>query len=150
MTTLLYTSPTIFFTYLTLITIRYGILPSISDSYYNMKHPAWFTLAMFGTGLPIAFYAESGLLFFAGAFIAAVGSAPAFRKELQGKVHVVCAIGGIILGLMACIFNYNNWIAPLIFIVFFIIATLTKLRNRTWWIEIAAYICILTVLFIAL
>jgi ABC-type uncharacterized transport system permease subunit len=115
-----------------------------------MKHPAWFTLAIFGTGIPITIYAESGLLFFAGAFIAAVGSAPAFRQELQGKVHVVCAIGGIVLGLLACIFNYHNWIAPVIFAVFFAIFTLLHIKNKTWWIEIAAYICILTVLFLAL
>ena len=149
MTALLITATIIFTSYVIYVWCKFGVLPSISDSFYKNNEKPLFTLAMFGTGLPITIYAEFGLLFFAGAFICLVGAAAAFREDLTAKAHVVGAIGGIILGLLSCLIDYHNWILPAIFINFAGLATVFKLKNITWWVEITALICIVITLFIS-
>ena len=142
---LLLTSTYFFFTaYVAAIWIKFGVLPSISESYYRLKklQKSFFTLAMFGTGLPITIYAEGGLMFFAGAGICFVGAAPAFREDMTGRVHVIGAVGGIVLGLLSLWLDYSLWIPQVVFAGLTFFLTFFRVRNHTWWIEILAYMCI--------
>lgn len=146
---LLTTSTIIFFGYIALVWIKFGILPSISDSYYYFKKiPGLFFFAMFGTGLPITIFAETGLLFFAGSFIVLVGAAGAFRQELIGKVHVIGAVGSIVLGMVSIWVDYGYWYISVGFALMTFLLTFFRIKNHTWWIEIFGYVCIVGVLWI--
>jgi len=139
-----------FTVYVGAIWYKFGVLSSISESYYHLKglQKSFFMLAMFSTGIPITIYAETGLLFFAGAFITFVGASPAFKEGTEGKVHVIGATGGILFGMMSMLFDYSLWEIPALFVFLALVITLLELKNRTWWIEILAFIAILTGLII--
>ena len=134
----------IFSAYVAAIWIKFGILPSISESYYRLRYlqKSFFTMAMFGTGFPVVMYSEGGLMFFAGTAICFVGASPAFREDMTGAVHVIGAIGGIVLGLVSLWIDYELWIPQMVFIVLAFILTFFRVRNHTWWVEILAYFCI--------
>jgi len=147
--TLLIISTAVFISYVTAIWIEFGVLPSISDSYYKLKHKSLFFLAMVGTGFPITMQSETGMMFFAGAFICLVGVAGAFRQELTGKVHAIGAIGGIALGMCSLWIDYGYWHVPVFFAVVTFCLAFFRIKNHIWWIEILAFVCVLGVLFIS-
>jgi hypothetical protein len=136
-------------TYLTVVVIKFGIQPSISESYYRWHRNVniIFTLALWAFAMPIILVSTSGFLFFAGSFICVVGTAQNFKNPFEGKAHAVSAIVGISLGMASLIIDYHNWVAPIIFATFSIFAYLVKIKNLTWWVEVAALICIETSLF---
>ena len=95
--------------YLLFIITRFKELKSISESFYRLdkKWIGLFTLAIWSFTIPIVVYAESGLLFFAGAFVAIVGAAPSFKLKHERLPHFVGATGGIIFGFISLIIDYN-------------------------------------------
>jgi hypothetical protein len=142
---LLLVSLTIFVSYITFIIINFGILPSISDSYYklSLNSKFIFTLAMWGFAFPIIMLSENGLLFFSGAGICFVGAAPLFKEEFEGLIHRIGAITGIGLGLLALIIYYNSYYLVLLYVLIFLIIYLSKVNNRIWWIEILSFLTII-------
>lgn len=147
---LLTISATVFTTYVAVIWIKYGVLESISDSYYYSGCKPWFTLAMFGTGIPISMMATDGILFFAGAGIVFVGAAPAFHQDMTRDVHFTGAVGGIILGMLSCYLDYDNWWVPVGFLVMTGFFVWFRIINRVWWIELLAFGGIFSVLLLNL
>lgn len=141
----------VFISYVVGVYLKYGVLKSISESYYRIKNKALFTLFIWSVSIPTIIVGETPLLFFAGALLSFVGAAPAFREDVEGKVHVVGATGGIILGFASMAFEFHNyWLAGIMlgFLAFALPKRLPKkldkewingITNYTWWIEIVAF-----------
>lgn len=129
-----------FTTYIAVIVKKYGVLKSISDSYYVMKYKHVFTFFIWNIGLSFIFLGETGWMFGAGGFLCFVGTAPMFKEEFEGKVHSIGAIGGIALGFVSLLINFHQ-IYPLVFMVAGIgLMKIFKIKNQTWWIEILAFV----------
>ena len=133
-----------------------GILSSISESYYHLpENRQWvFTLVTWGYAIPLMIVGSTGLMFFAGAFICFVGAAPGFKTvtdDMENKVHVIGATGGIILGMAAIWFNLHLWPISVIMILFTVYATSkwNKIPYHTNAIENLAYFLIVLSLFIS-
>jgi hypothetical protein len=136
-------SALIFFAYLFIVYKRFGILPSISSSYYKLKHKAVFTFFIWSIAIPMIIIGSSPLMFWAGAFMAFVGASPAFKHELEGKVHIVGAVGGIVLGFLSMWIEVHLYYLPIIMAVSTLYMTLKPIKNHTWWIEVLAYLLII-------
>ena len=138
----------VFVSYLTYVVSKFGVLPSISDSYYLMKSKIPFTLFIWSIAIPTILVGDTALMFFAGSFLAFVGAAPAFREEQEGIVHVVGAIGGITLGVVSMWVDFHLWYLSILLISFAVLAQIfkKKFKNHTWWVEIASF----TILFIGM
>lgn len=142
--------------YLGYVTLKYGVQESISDTYYTLGRPSWFTLVIWGMILPLLIAGMiaggSGFLFFAGAAIMFVGAAPAFKLEesIESKVHIIATYIGAGLGSLSVIFDFKWWFLGIPFIVtsLLLLTDILKLKNKIFWIEISAYIMLfLTILF---
>jgi hypothetical protein len=142
----------VFFGYLTGIVYKYGILKSISDSYYHLPKN-WKILFIFfcwGIVLPamIIGLEQTGsiFMFLAGAGIGFVGAATAFKEKLTYTVHMTGAIVGIISSQAAIAFEYNlYWLNYLFVGISLSLVILTALKVNVkyfWWIEITAFVCI--------
>jgi len=147
----------VFIGYVSWIWNKYGVLPSISDSYYHLPKNLrpLFTLFCWGFSIPAIILGSSGLMFFAGGGITFVGAAAAFKEKSSSTVHVVGAMMGVLLSQVAILFQYHMWPLNIAFLAIAIPFTLTRFikikgkeicPNRTWWIEIAAFLAICIVL----
>lgn len=132
---------TIFTAYIAWIWSRYGVLDSISDSWYRLgKKSPLFTLFIWAIALPMCFM-NNMWYFFAGAFLCFTGAAAEFKRSLTDKVHGIGAVGGIALSLVGL--TLNNVIWPVIAVVVISLSLrYLKVSNTTWWVEIAAFIII--------
>jgi len=143
----------VFIGYVAWIWKRFGVLPSISDSYYHLPKNLQpiFTFFCWGFALPAMIIGSSGLMFFAGAGIAFVGAAAAFKEKMTSTVHVVGAMMGVLLSQLAILVQYHMWPLNIAFLAIAIPFTITRFikikgkeicPNRTWWVEIAAFLAI--------
>jgi hypothetical protein len=136
----------VFIVYISFIVYRYGVLPSISESWYVLPkgQKFLFTLFTFGIGVPMLFY-DSAVLFLAGSALTFVGAATEFKSTewIKDEVHYTGAALGIILPLLYFGFNNGLWIPLIAQVVGTIIITLTKTPNKIWWTEILAFVCVL-------
>lgn len=144
----------VFSLYNLLIWRMYGILDSISASYYslgkkNSKFFVFFTwllvvpLAVIGGVQPMEF---SGAMFMVSAIgFAFVGAAGAFKLEEMTKiVHYIGAgigIAAALAGLVAA--NTGLWYLPIAFALASFVLFMTKAKNIIYWIEIIAFVFIL-------
>jgi hypothetical protein len=144
----------VFASYVTYIIYRFGVLPSISDSWYKLeplRTSFLFTLFCWSLSTLMLFQTnETTAWFFAsGAGLAFVGAATMFKWSgaYTDKVHFLGAATGIACALVGLGVEYNNWIPTAIFII--IAATLSafKVKNTIWWTEVAAFCCIISGLF---
>jgi len=145
---LLITSLTIFLIYNGYIYFTYGLLPSISDSYYKLpeKFRIFFTLFIWSFILPIIIVSSTPLMFFAGASIMFVGAAPKFMEDHEKLIHFISAILGMTLSFLSMIVDFKMIsVVPLLLINVFLF--LKKPKNYIWWIEIITFMTIISVLF---
>jgi hypothetical protein len=121
----------IFVSYVVLIWKRFGILPSISDSYYAFPGGAKTLFASFITciAIPVIIVGNTPLMFFAGFFLAFVGCAPAFKLGEEKTVHKIGAIGGISMGLASMWVDFNLYYIPIIVIAFTIFAIPKRIKS---------------------
>lgn len=148
----------VFIGYVSWIWAKYGVLPSISDSYYHLpkKLQPLFTFFCWGFSIPAIILGSSGLMFFAGAGIAFVGAAAAFKDKMTMEVHVTGALLGVLLSQLAIWLQYGMWPLNISFLVIAVPLLITRFiktksgkklcPNRTWWIEIAAFLSMCIVL----
>lgn len=155
--TLLILSVSIFTGYLVFVITKFeGVLPSISDSYYELEKKKknsgiLFTFALWLFAIPVMIAAEKGLMFGACAGICFVGAASAFKQDMTGKVHNIGAIGGICLGLASLWLDFGLWyfVIPMLAIIGVIYRFReTYCKNYIWWIELVAFYGIVGGLFI--
>jgi len=129
---------------------KYGILKSVSESYYHVKHKAIFTLVLWGFAIPVIIAASSPIMFFAVVGICFVGVAPAFRGWVtERRVHLVGATSGIVLGMASLWIEYHMWYIVVAYVALFAILMLKRISSFTFWIEIFAFYFILAGLLIS-
>jgi len=143
------TMVTIFVGYVATIIGLYGILPSISDSYYRLpkKWNFMFTLVLWGFGFPALIIGApvTWLMFAACAGIIFVGAAAAFQQKMTKTVHIVGAAVGMVLSQIAIATSFGLWpitavCVPLAGLIFLF----RKQINYThvFWIEIICFTAI--------
>lgn len=147
---------TIFVGYLSFIIGKYGILPSISESYYRLPKSInfLFTLFCWGFALPAVIIGvdltDNFLMFLAGSGIMFVGAAAAFKETLTKNVHMIGAAVGIICAQLSTAFDFHMYYVNVIFVVLSLAILLGKylgkIKNYVWWIEILAFILLCYVL----
>ena len=146
MSILFYFMLAVFISYVAFIWIKYGIQPSISDSYYILPlHKKFlFILFCFGFAIPaIMIGFSSTLMFIAGSLIMFVGAAPLFKQSLPHIVHMIGAYGGIIAGELALCTDYHLWpIAACFAILAILLMFIIKPKNKIWWVELLAFVSI--------
>ena len=137
----------IFISYILLLVWRYGILPSISDSWYILPYSErWlFTFFTWGIGIPMLFYGTAPL-FISGAGLCFVGVATQFKmkRSYTRIVHFLGAAVGIIVPLLHFAISYGI-ILPLILqtIGTLIIILMDNINDKLWWVEILAFITVI-------
>lgn len=139
----------VFALYFLAIYWKYGIQPSISDTYYtiwnrspNPNNRWWFTLALWGFAFPLAIVGVEihSMFWFAAVFIMFVGAAPAFKsRTTQRTIHIIGAIGGIALALLGFL-AVNMFFIVGLTLGFILYAYINRIPNRTWWVETAAFL----------
>lgn len=135
--------------YISIIVSKYGVLKSISDSYYVMKYKVWFTLFIWNTGFSFILLGENALMFFAGAFLCFVGATPLFKEKYEGRIHTIGAVGGILLGFSSLIIDLKLLSLVLIYLIYFGVLRVGRFNNLTWWYEIGAFITMIVGLLIS-
>ena len=140
----------IFISYILFVMIRFGILPSISDSYYKIKAKPLFTFFLWSVAIGAILLGDSILMFLAGSGIVFVGAAAAFRQRITKTVHVIGAVSGIVFSQLEIIINYQMWWVTFIFASLAWVLHSNKIKNKTWWIEILAFVSVFYILYLSL
>ena len=121
----------------------YGVLPSISDSYYHLNNKIFFSLTLIGFSFPIIITQNNIPFFTAGGCIMFVAVAPDFHISSEGDIHFFCAISGILSGMIG-LFLKRQYFSIIIFVIFGII--LYFVPNYIFWIEVLAFYTIILTL----
>ena len=141
MTTLLIASFVILLSYI----LYAGTAESLSATYYKVKKPYLFQLALGITGFLMMIYLldlTAGkwyqfLSFFATSALIFVAFAPDYRNMLEGKVHVAAAMVSAIAALTLIVLM-GYWYVPILpFLVSIII--IKRYGNKTFWLEMACF-----------
>ena len=138
---------TAFILYVGGISLKYGILESISASWYKLpKKWNWlFTLFTFGVGLPMFAYIDhlgydNGFMFGSGALLCFVGVAVQYKQKLTATVHYFGATGAILLGFTGVIIaNQWSFVFLALWVAFLIGYSPSKNKNYTFWAEVTAF-----------
>ena len=141
MITLLITSFIILLSYI----IYAGVAESLSATYYKVKKPYLFQLALGLTGFLMMIYLleiTAGkwyqfLSFFATSALIFVAFAPDYKRMLEGKVHTVNAyVSAGASVLLLALMGY--WYVPILpFLVSILI--IKKWGNKTYWLEMVCF-----------
>ena len=122
-----------------------GIDESLSATYYKVKKPYLFQVALGLAGFLMMIYLldmTAGkwyqfLSFFATSALIFVAFAPDYKQMLEGKVHVGAAMTSAI-AVLALIVLMGYWYVPILpaIVAFFIIK---KYGNKTYWLEMVCF-----------
>lgn len=143
-------SITIFSLYLGYVIDRYGVQKSISMTYYLLpvKQKYLFTLALWGFAIPVMIVGNTPLLFFAGALIGVVATAPMFQgSKMEFYMHMSGAYGGIILAYLSLIIDFQMYYFAAGVLALCIVLYKYAI-NYIFYIEVAAFLSIWGALFI--
>ena len=143
---------TVFLTYVGYIWLRYGVQKSISESYYVLpKKRNWLFIAFTWLfAFPAMILGNSLLMFFAGGGIVFVGAAAAMHTFPTRTVHMVGAVGGMILACIAMIFQYNMWYMAAGVAILSLLSLIVDKKRAMWWAEIIIFTAITIVLGISI
>ena len=137
---------TVFLAYVLFIWIKYEIQPSISESYYVLEKnndKSWLFIAFCWLfAFPAMIIGNSYLMLFAGAGIVLVGAAAMMHTFPTRTVHMIGAVGGMILGCLAMILQYHMWYLVAGVAVAILIAGLLDKKHLMWWSELAIFTAI--------
>jgi hypothetical protein len=146
MNILLLIQTVVFISYVGLIIKRYGILPSISDSWYSLPQSEnfLFTLFTWGLAIPMLFYGNVWF-FLAGVGLSFVGAATQFKMTLglTSEIHYAGAVLGIFSSLIGIASMYQDLFPLVNFVFFALVLQLSPIKNKLWWQEILAFAVIL-------
>lgn len=158
------TSISIMLIYIIWVVKNWGVLPSISDSYYKYYKEGniakWipipmkylFTFFIFGFSYTALMSDPTPLLFYAIMMLGITGVSPAFDDDKQIKLlHGIGAFGGITLSQLSIWIEHGMWYITVSFavlsILILILNKLSKFDNKVWWIEILAFLSIFIALY---
>lgn len=141
---------TIFISYVTFLMIKFkGPLPSISESWYRLDglYKSLFTWFCWGIGFLMLYQTNTTTPFFflSGMGLCFVGAATMFRSFNKNAtiIHFTGAVFGILFSLAGLYFERHTILPFVIFLFISSLLYLFKIKNRTWWIEIAAFASII-------
>ena len=134
----------IFLTFLIIVITQHGILNSISESWYALKEKALFSIFCMSLGFLHLFHQPGNLWFLAaGASLVAVGAATRFKDgKYTTVIHIAGAMLAIILSFVS-LWLQGVWFGPFITAGTWLTFKMFKLKNRTWWVEVVAFISIM-------
>ena len=122
-----------------------GVAESLSATYYKVKKPYLFQIALGLTGFLMMIYLldiTAGkwyqfLSFFATSALIFVAFAPDYKMMLEGKVHIGAAMTSS-FAVLALIVLMGYWYVPILpaLAAFFIIK---KYGNKTYWLEMVCF-----------
>ena len=150
MTTLLIASFVILLSYI----LYAGVAESLSATYYKVKKPYIFQVALGLAGFLMMIYLldiTAGkwyqfLSFFATSALIFVAFAPDYKNMLEGKVHVAAAMVSAIASLTLIVLM-GYWYVPILpFLVSIFI--IKKWGNKTYWLEMVCFASIYTTIII--
>lgn len=131
---------------------RYGVLYSISSSWYKLpKNRRWeFILFTWSLGISLVLVAQrvhNDAYAYAGMLMCFVGLAGHFKS--YKAVNVIHNIGSVGCILMCCILLIidNYWGSLLGIIIGIIFLKVFKKNNFVWWFEVISFCCIIAGLF---
>lgn len=145
-------SACIFITYVLFITIKFGVLPSISDSWYKLQAlgGVWyslFTWFCYSLGVTLFFQTngETALFFLAGAGLIAVGVATHFKldDDIEPLIHFGGAVCCILSSFAALWIERGSYEPFIAFLTLSGLFALLRVKNTTFWIEILAFLFII-------
>jgi len=148
MMTLTLIQAAIFVSYVTFLLIKFkGPLPSISESWYALGSPlnVLFTLFCFALSITMCFHISDGwggLFFLSGAGLGFVGAATAFKDKFVRPIHFGGAMAGIIGALLGIWLTLGDILPFIVWAIITILLLGFKAKNAMWWLEIAAFACI--------
>lgn len=142
----------VFISYVLYISFKYGFQKSISESYYVLPKKENFLFVLFTWlfAFPAMFLGNSLLMFFAGGGIVWVGANAAMHSYPTRGFHLTAAIGGMILGCLAMIFQYDMWYMTAGVAALLPIAYLLDKKHFMWWAEIIIFTAISIVIGISI
>jgi hypothetical protein len=139
----------VFASYVAFIWIKYGVQPSISDSYYKLpeKEKILFTLFCWGFAFPAiiigSVMSNTPIMFFAGSGILLVGAKPDFRNG-DRLFHLIAAYVAVALSQLSIAVDFHMYWLNISFVT--IAGTLFLIKkfisNHVWWAEIVAFLSI--------
>lgn len=144
-----------FIIYIAYVVLRYGVLSSISDSYYAIgddKPNYLFILFLWSMGLPATFLYHYSIAFtICGMLLLIVGVTADFKDKITGLMHGTAATVGISVALLGLVLNHI-YVPLILAIIASLLINWKKLRiqNTTWWVEVVCFIAIEIGLFIML
>ena len=145
---------TLFVGYVGIVTWKYGVLHSISRSFYTLRQVnkgGWFRFLMFTSGLLLILIAAySGvvfawLLYASGIGAILTGAAAMYYKEITGKVHYI-ASGTMLLGaisFVSFVFSPVIWVLTVLGL-FIVIYFRNTMPNPVYWYELYAFSSVLS------
>ena len=144
----------VFLFYVIGIVERYGVLESISESWYKLPlaYKGLFTLFTWGLGIPMFFYGPLPL-FLSGVGLVFVGTATRFKmKESYTRtIHFSGAVAGVLIPLLYFGICYDMWwLFHLQFWVSAVIYAHDRIENSIWWIEILGFITVMIGMYLIL
>ncbi len=132
--------------YIGLVWIKFGVQISISHSYYKFKDKYSkyaFTLFCWSIAYSSMILGADIYIFFSGILLGITGVTPAFRSEkIVNILHCIGAYGSVIFSQITIFVNYDLWYINIFFFSFFFLSYILKIKNKTWWVEIAALLSI--------
>lgn len=140
----------VFALYVGMVIRNFGVLPSISESWYEWPQDKnmYFTFFTWGLGIPMMLYG-SLWFFISGAGLVFVGTATRFKSKIVStdKIHYMGAIVGIFSALIGIWRELDNVSPLLLFILGSVVIQTSNMKNKLWWIEILAFMIIMLGLF---
>lgn len=139
---LLLTQIFVFLWYVSFIIRNFGILPSISDSWYHLpnRQKLYFTLFAWGLSVPMLLYGDLWF-FLSGVGFGFVGAATQFK--LDDKFTPIFHFAGASLGIFSALagigYVYQDWTPMVLFLLFSVVMIIFNLKKIIWWIEILAF-----------
>jgi hypothetical protein len=149
----------IFTLFVLYVYIKFGVLKSISESYYKLRSIGeewWFIWFILCTSLGMSLIGQHPLVYVASGLLALVALSPMFKNEgskpdsidkLELQIHVFGATSSIIVGFIYLTFFLHEWYIWIPIVLFIIYALPKKTKFKwlngispyTWWIEIFAF-----------
>ena len=122
-----------------------GVAESLSATYYKVKKPYLFQLALGLTGFLMMIYlldVTAGkwyqfLSFFATSALIFVAFAPDYKQMFEGKVHVAAAMVSAIAALTLIVLM-GYWYVPILPILASVFI-IRKWGNKTFWLEMVCF-----------
>jgi len=135
----------VFISYLIYIVKQFGVLPSISDSYYFTKKRLLFAMFIFSVVWPITWLGQQSILMqLAGGVLSFVGVAAGFNdSKIEKFVHFTGAVLGFTFAFIAVGLMFGTWWLSFIMVAVVSLFNLIKLPNKTWWIEVVGFVLLM-------